>query len=69
MFKRVETPHLVTLCPRLACLLKQTKQKMDNRFADIIKLIKHSRTIAMKSVNAELINLYWNIGAVYTQKN
>jgi predicted nuclease of restriction endonuclease-like (RecB) superfamily len=41
---------------------------MNNRFADIIKLIKHSRTNAMKSVNAELINLYWNIGAYIHKK-
>ncbi len=35
---------------------------MDNRFTDIIQLIKQSRTNAIKAVNAELINLYWNIG-------
>ncbi len=35
---------------------------MDKRFVDIIQLIKQSRTNAIKAVNAELINLYWNIG-------
>jgi len=35
---------------------------MDNRFTDIIQLIKQSRTNAIRAVNAELINLYWNIG-------
>lgn len=35
---------------------------MDKRFTDIIQLIKQSRTNAIKAVNAELINLYWNIG-------
>lgn len=35
---------------------------MDNRFTDIIQLIKHSRSNAIRAVNAELINLYWNIG-------
>jgi hypothetical protein len=35
---------------------------MDNRFTDIIHLIKQSRTNAIKAVNAELLNLYWNIG-------
>ena len=35
---------------------------MDKRFTDIIQLIKHSRTNAIRAVNAELINLYWNIG-------
>jgi len=35
---------------------------MDKRFKDIIKLIKQSRTNAIRAVNSELINLYWNIG-------
>jgi len=35
---------------------------MDQRFTDIIQLIKQSRSNAIKAVNAELINLYWNIG-------
>lgn len=35
---------------------------MDNRFTDIIQLIKQSRTNAIRAVNAELLNLYWNIG-------
>lgn len=41
---------------------------MDNRFTDIIKLIKQSRTNAIKAVNAELINLYWNIGEHISKK-
>jgi predicted nuclease of restriction endonuclease-like (RecB) superfamily len=41
---------------------------MDNRFIDIIQLIKQSRTNAIKSVNAELINLYWNIGEYIYKK-
>ena len=35
---------------------------MDNRFSDIIQIIKKSRANAIKAVNSELINLYWNIG-------
>lgn len=35
---------------------------MDKRFTDIIQIIKQSRTNAIRTVNAELINLYWNIG-------
>jgi len=35
---------------------------MDQRFSDIIQLIKQSRSNAIRAVNAELINLYWNIG-------
>jgi len=41
---------------------------MDNRFTDIIQLIKQSRTNAIKAVNAELINLYWNIGDYISKK-
>jgi len=35
---------------------------MDQRFTDLIQLIKQSRSNAFRAVNAELINLYWNIG-------
>ncbi|MBX7224743.1 MAG: PDDEXK nuclease domain-containing protein [Chitinophagales bacterium] len=41
---------------------------MDNRFTDIILPIKQSRTSAIKAVNAELINLYWNIGEHISKK-
>lgn len=41
---------------------------MDQRFTDIIQLIKHSRTNAIRAVNAELINLYWNIGKYISKK-
>lgn len=41
---------------------------MDKRFADIIGLIKQSRNRALGAVNAELINLYWNIGEYVSKK-
>lgn len=41
---------------------------MEMRFTDIIQLIKQSRTNALKAVNAELINLYWNIGEYVSKK-
>ncbi len=41
---------------------------MDNRFTDIIQLIKQARTNAIRAVNAELINLYWNIGEHISKK-
>lgn len=41
---------------------------MDNRFTDIIQLIKHSRTNAIRAVNAALIDLYWNIGEYISRK-
>lgn len=36
--------------------------KKQERFSDIVDLIKQSRNDAIKAVNTELINLYWNIG-------
>jgi predicted nuclease of restriction endonuclease-like (RecB) superfamily len=41
---------------------------MDERFTDIIQLIKQSRTNAIRAVNAELINLYWSIGEHISKK-
>ena len=41
---------------------------MDNRFTDIIQLIKQSQINAIRAVNAELINLYWNIGEYISKK-
>ncbi len=41
---------------------------MDKRFTDIILLIKQARANAFKAVNAELIHLYWNIGAYICNK-
>ncbi|WP_400263601.1 DUF1016 N-terminal domain-containing protein [Sphingobacterium sp. SG20118] len=35
---------------------------------DIIHLIQQSRNNAIKVVNVELINLYWNIGTYIKQK-
>lgn len=41
---------------------------MDKRFLDIIQLIQQSRNNAIRSVNTELINLYWNVGAYIKYK-
>jgi hypothetical protein len=41
---------------------------MDTRFLDIIQLIQQSRASAIRAVNTELVNLYWNIGAYIKQK-
>ena len=41
---------------------------MDTRFSDIISLIQQSRNNAIRAVNIELINLYWNVGAYIKQK-
>ncbi len=37
-------------------------------FFDILKMIKTSQNNALKSVNTELINLYWNIGKYIDEK-
>lgn len=36
---------------------------MADQFEDIVLLIKQSRDNAIKSVNVELLNLYWNVGS------
>ena len=41
---------------------------MEQRFSDIVALITQSRATAIKAVNVELINLYWNVGAYIKQK-
>ncbi|TNE78463.1 MAG: DUF1016 family protein [Bacteroidetes bacterium] len=41
---------------------------MENRFSEIIILIKSSQAKALQAVNAELINLYWNIGEYVSLK-
>lgn len=41
---------------------------MESNFIEIIQIIQRSRTNAIKAVNAELINLYWNIGAYISDR-
>jgi predicted nuclease of restriction endonuclease-like (RecB) superfamily len=41
---------------------------LQKQFADIIELIKQSRVAAIKSVNTELVNLYWNVGAYISKQ-
>ncbi|PWV56824.1 YhcG family protein [Chitinophaga sp. S165] len=41
---------------------------LQKKFADIVQLIKQARTNAIKSVNTELINLYWNIGEYISKR-
>ena len=37
-------------------------KKEDNGFSEIITIIEHAKQRAMKAVNAELINMYWEVG-------
>lgn len=41
---------------------------MEKSFLEIVSLIKQSRTRAIKAVNSELIDLYWNIGKYISKK-
>jgi predicted nuclease of restriction endonuclease-like (RecB) superfamily len=41
---------------------------LQKQFAAIIALIKQSRVMAIKAVNTELINLYWNVGAYISNR-
>lgn len=41
---------------------------MESNFVEIVQIIKQSRTNAIKAVNAELINLYWNVGMYISNK-
>jgi predicted nuclease of restriction endonuclease-like (RecB) superfamily len=41
---------------------------IEKQFADIIKLIQQSRVNAIKAVNSELINLYWNVRAYVSKR-
>jgi predicted nuclease of restriction endonuclease-like (RecB) superfamily len=42
--------------------------QQENAFLEIKKLIDKARSEALKSVNIELIKLYWNIGIFISQK-
>lgn len=44
------------------------KVMLQNQFIDILNLIKQSRLKAVKAVNTELIELYWNIGKYIDQR-
>lgn len=41
---------------------------MNKQFTEIVQLIKNSRANAIRNLNTELINLYWNIGEYVCKK-
>jgi predicted nuclease of restriction endonuclease-like (RecB) superfamily len=41
---------------------------MEEQFVAVVQFIKESRNNAIKSVNTELINLYWNVGGYINQQ-
>ncbi len=42
--------------------MKKLSKTFDNQFGEILGLIKSARQRVLKSVNTELIELYWNVG-------
>ena len=42
--------------------------KQDNQFLEVVGLIKQAKTNAYQSVNAELINCYWQVGEYITKR-
>lgn len=47
---------------------KLQKIGLEKNFVDVINLIKNAQYIASKSVNRELINLYWSVGKYVSKK-
>lgn len=43
-------------------------KQFDRQFTEIVKMIRTARYNAIKSVNAELVKLYWNIGEYISKK-
>ena len=43
-------------------------ERFDNQFTEVTRMIHKARYNAIKSVNTELVRLYWNIGEYITKK-
>lgn len=43
-------------------------KSFNKQFAEVIRIISNARYNAIKSVNAELVKLYWNIGEYISKK-
>ena len=43
-------------------------KKFDHQFLEVINMIREAKFNAIKSVNSELIKLYWNIGRYISKK-
>jgi len=48
--------------------MKGIKGIHERQFTEVVKLIRNARINALKSVNQELIGLYWNIGEYISRK-
>jgi hypothetical protein len=60
------------LCRRKGIVLffnqKSLSMKQDNQFLEVVGLIKQAKTNAWQSVNAELINCYWQVGEYISRR-
>jgi hypothetical protein len=45
-----------------------TERNIEKHFSEIIQLIRKAKNNALKSVNKELINLYWQVGEYINAK-
>jgi hypothetical protein len=43
-------------------------KRLDHQFSEVVQMIHKARYNAIKSVNAELIELYWRVGEYISQK-
>ena len=43
-------------------------KRFEHQFAEVVSMIHEARYIAIKSVNAELVKLYWSIGEYISRK-
>ena len=41
---------------------------MEKSFAEVVQLIQSAKQTAVQSVNAQLVDLYWQVGAYISQK-
>lgn len=45
-----------------------SEKEINNLYIDIRKLIEQSRDNVYKTINVEMVNLYWNIGKMIFEK-
>ena len=60
--------HAPDLKPKMKTPKARTERKFEYQFIEVITLIQNSKINALKSVNSELIGLYWKIGEYISKK-
>jgi hypothetical protein len=43
-------------------------KRFDKQFDEVVRMIHEAQFNAIKNVNAELVNLYWNVGKYISKK-